>query len=164
MIWKDFWEMTCNSSPKDMVPPGLLQCTICTAIHGSPRTQAKFPRKRRTQCNHRKRNRYVWWLSVEGSSFWSKSKKHQLRLGSRDFPSGAVVKNPPVKAGDMGPSTGSGRSHMPRSNEPHMPQLLSLCATTTEAHTPRARAPQQEKPPQWEARAPQRRVAPTHCN
>ena len=34
-----------------------------------------------------------------------------------------------------------------------VPQLLSLCATTTEAHAPRARALQQEKPPQWEARA-----------
>ena len=32
------------------------------------------------------------------------------------------------------------------------------------ARKPRARAPQQEKPPQWEARAPQRRAAPTHCN
>ena len=49
----------------------------------------------------------------------------------------------------------------------HVPQLLSLCsrahelqllsprATTTEAPAPRARAPQQEKPLQWEARAPQ---------
>ena len=33
------------------------------------------------------------------------------------------------------------------------PQLLSPCATTTEARVPRARAPQQEKPPQWKARA-----------
>ena len=41
----------------------------------------------------------------------------------------------------------------------HAPQLLSLRATTTEACAPRARAPQQKKPPQWEARAPQRRVA-----
>ena len=40
-------------------------------------------------------------------------------------------------------------------------QLLSLCAATTEAHIPRAHAPQQEKPPQWEARTPQQRVAPT---
>ena len=46
----------------------------------------------------------------------------------------------------------------------HEPQLLSPCATTTEAHAPRARAPHQEKPPQWEARAPQPRVAPTRCN
>ena len=40
------------------------------------------------------------------------------------------------------------------------PQLLSPCATTTEAHVPRAHAPQQEKLQQWEAHAPQRRVAP----
>ena len=40
------------------------------------------------------------------------------------------------------------------------PQLLSPSATTTEAHAPRARALQQEKPPQWEARAPRWRVAP----
>ena len=45
----------------------------------------------------------------------------------------------------------------------HKPQLLSPCATTTEACVPRAHVPQQEKPPQ-EARAPQRRVAPTHRN
>ena len=39
-------------------------------------------------------------------------------------------------------------------------QLLSLCAVTTEARAPRARDPQQEKPPRWEVCAPQRRVAP----
>ena len=32
------------------------------------------------------------------------------------------------------------------------------------AHTPRAQAPQQEKPLQWEACAPQWRVAPARCN
>ena len=36
------------------------------------------------------------------------------------------------------------------------PQLLSLRS--------RARAPEQEKPLQWEARAPEWRVAPTHHN
>ena len=44
--------------------------------------------------------------------------------------------------------------------EAHIPQ--SLHATTTEA--PRARAPQQEKLPQWEAHTPQQRVAPACCN
>ena len=44
------------------------------------------------------------------------------------------------------------------------PQLLSPCVTTTEARASRAHAPQQEKPPQWEAHAPQRRVAPAHHN
>ena len=33
-----------------------------------------------------------------------------------DFSGGAVVKNPPANAGDMGSSPGSGRSHMTRSN------------------------------------------------
>ena len=32
------------------------------------------------------------------------------------FPAGAVVKNPPANAGDMGSSPGPGRSHMPWSN------------------------------------------------
>ena len=32
------------------------------------------------------------------------------------FPGGAVVKNPPANAGDMGSSPGQGRSHMPRSS------------------------------------------------
>ena len=31
------------------------------------------------------------------------------------FPGGAVVRNPPVNAGDTGSSPGPGRSHMPRS-------------------------------------------------
>ena len=35
--------------------------------------------------------------------------------------------------------------------------LMSPCTTSTEAC-----APQQEKPLQWEAQAPQQRVAPTH--
>ena len=76
------------------------------------------------------------------------------------FPGGTVVKNPPANAGDTGSSPGPGRSHMPRSNEARVPQLLSLCfrarepqllslrATTTETCMPRARALQQEKPPQ----------------
>ena len=87
-----------------------------------------------------------------------------------------MVKNPPANAEDTGSIPGPGRSHMPRSNwtrEPQLlslrsracePQLLSPRATTTEAHAPRARAPQQEKPPQWDARAPQWRAAPAHRN
>ena len=34
----------------------------------------------------------------------------------RDFPGGAVVKNPPAKAGDTGLIPGPGRSHMLQSN------------------------------------------------
>ena len=75
----------------------------------------------------------------------------------RDFPGGAEVGRLPANAGDVGSSPGPGRYRMP-------PQLLSLRATTTEARVPRAFALQQEKPPQWDARAPQGRVAPAHCN
>ena len=35
---------------------------------------------------------------------------------TRGFPGGAVVKNPPANAGDMGSSPGPGRPHMPWSN------------------------------------------------
>ena len=44
------------------------------------------------------------------------------------------------------------------------PQLLNSRAATTEAPEPRACAPQQEKPLQWEARAQQERVAPACSN
>ena len=37
-------------------------------------------------------------------------------LCAGDFPGGAVVKNPPANAGDMGSSPGLGSSHMPKSN------------------------------------------------
>ena len=46
------------------------------------------------------------------------------------------------------------QNHVPK------PALQSPRATTTEACAPRAHAPQQEKPLQWEAHALQRRVAP----
>ena len=38
------------------------------------------------------------------------------KVSARDFPGGAVVKNLPANAGDMGSSPGPGRSHMPWSN------------------------------------------------
>ena len=80
----------------------------------------------------------------------------------RGFPGGAVVKNPPANAGNMGSIPGPGRSHMPRSNEARAPQLLSLCSRASEPQL--ARALEQEKPLQWEACAPQWRVAPAHRN
>ena len=48
--------------------------------------------------------------------------------------------------------------------EPASHNYWSPCTTTTEAHVPRDPAPQQEKPQQWEACAPQRRVAPARRN
>ena len=37
---------------------------------------------------------------------------HKVLNFKQGFPGGAVVKNPPANAGDMGSSSGQGRSHM----------------------------------------------------
>ena len=77
---------------------------------------------------------------------------------SLGFPGGAVVKNPPANAGDTGSSSGATKpvqhNYWACALEPtshnywaRVPQLLKP--------VPRACAPQQEKPPQWEAHAPQ---------
>ena len=50
-----------------------------------------------------------------------------------------VVKNPPANAGDMGLIPGPGRSHMPRSNEACVPQLLIL---SSRACVPQEKSPQ----------------------
>ena len=87
------------------------------------------------------------------------------------FPGGAVVKDTPANAGAWVPAlvredpTCCGAAKPVRHHYwARMLQLLSPCAATTETHAPRARALQQEKSPQWEARAPQRRVAPARRN
>ena len=49
-------------------------------------------------------------------------------ISSSDFPSGTVVKNLLVSAGDTGSIPGPGRSHMLQDNEFHVPQLHSLCS------------------------------------
>ena len=87
-----------------------------------------------------------------------------------------MVKNLPANAGDTGSILVQEDPTCCGATKPRVPQLLSLrsracepqllspCATTTEARVPRASAPQQEKPPQREAHAPQRRVAPARHN
>ena len=92
---------------------------------------------------------YLWF---SGSKGWFLPFKN----GFWGFPGGAVVENPPANAGDTGSSPGPGRSHMPRSNWAREPQLLSLRVWSL--------APQQERPRQWEARAPWWRVAPARRN
>ena len=48
------------------------------------------------------------------------------------FPGGSVVKNPPSSVGDTGSIPDPGRSHLPQSNKPCAPQLLSLCSRVWE--------------------------------
>ena len=118
-------------------------------------------------------------------------KKKKKKKTGRDFPGGAVVKNLPASAGtwvwslvwedptcrratkpvshnywSLCATTTEARAPQLLSmrSRAREPQLLSPRATTTEACMPRARVPQQEKPPQWETRAPQGRIAPAHSN
>ena len=44
------------------------------------------------------------------------SKMIDLNVTYQDFPGGAVIKNTPDNAGDMGSIPGLGRSHMPWNN------------------------------------------------
>ncbi|XP_042105078.1 GATA zinc finger domain-containing protein 1 isoform X1 [Ovis aries] len=93
--------------------------------------------------------------------------EHELRKGSfiidssisacyMDFPGGTVEENPPASAEDVGSIPGPGRFYMAWSQ-------LSPRGTTSEARVPyRACAPQQETPPQREARAPQQGEGPAH--
>ena len=81
-----------------------------------------------------------------------------------DLSGGTVGRNLPTNAGVVGSIPGLGKSHMPWSNQAGKPQLLSLFATTTEAHVPRAFAWQREKSLQWEAWTLQRRAAPALHN
>ena len=69
------------------------------------------------------------------------------------FPGCKVVKNLPANTGDTGSSPGPGRSHMPRSNYAHVPQLLSLHSG--------ARVPQLLKPARLEPVLHSKR---SHCN
>ena len=59
---------------------------------------------------------YNWSKGIEIMTVEQCSTQNSNRKHYRDFPGGAVVKNPPANAGDMGLSPGPGRSHMPWSN------------------------------------------------
>ena len=79
-----------------------------------------------------------------------------------------VQNNLPANAGDIGSIPGLEKSHIPWATEPlhhnYWAHTLKPTSWNYEAHAPRARALQQEKPPQWEACTLQQRVAPTCHN
>ena len=55
-------------------------------------------------------------ISEEQFSFKLQKLLNHIISNFWDFPGGAVVKNPPSNAGDMGSSPGQGRFHMPQTN------------------------------------------------
>ena len=81
--------------------------------------------------------------------------KGSIKGNMGGFLGGSVVKNPSANAGDMSSVPDPGRSREPQllslcSRAAEL-QLLNPCAAGAEGLAPRARAPPQEKPPQWEA-------------
>ena len=76
----------------------------------------------------------------------------------------ALVWEDPMCCGASKPVSHNYWASVPQVLEPVCRNSWSLCTATTEAHMPRACAPQQEKPPQWEACALQQRVAPACHN
>ena len=58
------------------------------------------------------------WKSKMVQLLWKMVLQYLIKLKyiTWAFPSGSVVENPPVNAGDAGSIPGLGRSHMPRSN------------------------------------------------
>ena len=67
-----------------------------------------------------------------------------------------MAKNPPANVGKISLIPGLGRSHVLRSDEAHVPQLLTSCAATTEAQALSTCALQQEQTPQRGACAPRK--------
>ena len=94
--------------------------------------------------------------------------RNGIKKEVEDFPGGAVVKNPPANAGDTGSSPAPGRSHMPRSNEARVPQLLSLRSRAREPQLEKARVPQLLKPARLEPvlhnKRSHRNEKRRHCN
>ena len=96
-------------------------------------------------------------------------KKKKKKVKSWGFPGGAMVESLPANAGDTGSSPGLGRSHMPRSDCAHEPQLLrlrvwSLCSATGEAvivRGPRTTMRSGPRSPQLEKALAQKR-RPSH--
>ena len=58
----------------------------------------------------------TWDWQVQCVFPWFSPFLGAVKSGGGGFPGGAVVKNPPANAGDMGLLPGLGRSHMPQSN------------------------------------------------
>ena len=79
-----------------------------------------------------------------------------LKWNIRDFPGGTVVKNSPANAGDTVLSLVW--------EDPTCHKASKPASHNYWARTPRAHAPQQEKPSQWEAQAPQQSVVPARHN
>ena len=116
------------------------------------------PRKTRTKNNRAQKARWLQSFRVNFLTLWEHIPEKSISVQFRKVYK--KIRGLPWWFSDLESACQCrGHGFEPWSRKiPHAAEQLSPCATTTEACAPRARAPQQEKPPQWEARAPQRRV------
>ena len=110
---------TAPSSPPVAPILGLVSFLVCftmSTLSSHPRTSFRVVLERFP--NHH-------WPHLPLLYFPSETKFSSFRkIESRDFPGGAVVKNPPANAGDTGVISDLGRSHTPQSSEACALQLL----------------------------------------
>ena len=131
-----------------------------------PKVRRKEIIKIRAEINDIETKKRIAKINKTKSWFFEKINKidkplaRLIKKNREDFPGGAVVKNPPANAGEMGSSPGLGRSHMLQSSYARVPQLLRL-------HS-RACKPQLLKPmclaPVLHTRRSHCNEKPVHCN
>ena len=161
--------------PMDCSLPGstirrIFQARILELVAISFSRRSSWPRDW-TQVSHMVGivGRGFYHLSNQGRSEVHGIKRSQ-KWKCEGFPGGSVVKKPLANAGE--------RSHFLIQEDPHASEQLSPCATTIEPvlwspgasptepaccnnqSSHRVHAPQQEKPLQWEAHAPQLESSP----
>ena len=73
---------------------------------------------------------------VEEGAFLFQTSRSEGKTPSEGLPGGTVDGSPPPSAEDIGLIPSMGRFHILQSTWAHVPRLLSLCTTATEAHTP----------------------------
>ena len=130
MRWPKYWSFSFSISPSNE-HPGLVSFRVVSPGCSSTLKIPKWGGYRIILESRWKEKRILFHLSYQG------------------FPGGSVVKNLPANAGEVGPITDVGRSHMPRSNSAPVLRLLSLCSRAGEPQLlspcPRAHA-SQDKP------------------
>ena len=118
----------------------------CTEDVHTHTTYTHLPTKYMCVCVYIYMYVYVYTHHHTSQSQYMYTQHTHIDRHKRDFSGGPVVKSS-CQCRRQGFNPWSGKI-------PHARELLSLCTTGTEPRHPRARVPQQEKSPQWEACAP----------
>ena len=121
-------------------PPVTLSVTVL--LNSTPQTKTIHSRVSLSTVSHLKKVLITYKEALLTTQILPILKINGLKTGG-DFPIGPVVRTPPANAGGGGSISGPGRPTFLRATKP-VCHNYGACA-------PRARAPQQETPLQWEA-------------